>query len=69
MISEKIGNFYASLEDKWYSFVDSIEAKGIPLGKYADFLDNHGIPSFPFTIMLIILIIAGIVEGILISIL
>lgn len=60
MISEKIGGFYASIEDKWYALVDALQEKGIPLGSYADFLDNHGIPSFLFTVLVIVLLAAGI---------
>ncbi|MFH1240225.1 MAG: transglycosylase SLT domain-containing protein [Candidatus Diapherotrites archaeon] len=59
MISEKLGSFYAGFEDKWYALVDSLEEKGIPIGVYADALDNNGIPSFPFTVALVVIIIAG----------
>lgn len=55
-----LGDFYKGLEDKYYAFMDSLDAKGIPVYKVIDPLDNAGIPSFP-VFVLIILIILGII--------
>ncbi len=51
---------YTSLEDKWYAFLDSLDAKGIPVYKIIDPIENAGIPSLPLFAGLIILIILGI---------
>ena len=53
---EKLSGFYVGIEDKWFSMLDWLDARGIPVYKYSDFLENHGIPSFPFTIALIFII-------------
>ncbi|MEK6972434.1 MAG: hypothetical protein AABW72_00100 [archaeon] len=58
MIGEKLAGIYASLEEKWYNLLDFLENKGIPVGTYSNFLEGKGIPSFPFTLGIIILIIA-----------
>ena len=52
---------YSNLEDKWYSFLDSLDAKGIPVYKIIDPLENAGIPSFPLVLGVVTLIILGLV--------
>lgn len=49
---------YASLEDKWYGFVDGISEKVPAFGKFIDGLEDKGIPTFPAFIVLIVIIIA-----------
>lgn len=63
MIGEKLSGFYLSLEDKWFKMLDWLDSKGLPVYAYSDFLENRGIPSFPFTIA-IIAIIAFLLFGI-----
>ncbi|MDD5148193.1 MAG: carboxypeptidase regulatory-like domain-containing protein, partial [Candidatus ainarchaeum sp.] len=55
-LGEGLSGFYIGIEDKWFGMLDWLDGKGVPVYKYSDFLENHGIPSFPFTIGLIVLI-------------
>jgi len=57
MVFGSLSGAYIKVEESWYKLVDKLSAKGIPLYTYTDFLDKRGIPSFPFTIALAILII------------
>ncbi len=50
---------YSNLEDKWYSFLDSLDAKGIPVYKMIDPIEKAGIPSFPLFIGIVLLIVFG----------
>ncbi|MFH1234342.1 MAG: hypothetical protein V1493_01900 [Candidatus Diapherotrites archaeon] len=52
-----LAGVYVKAEDAWYGLVDSLSDKGIPLYAYTDFLDKKGIPSFPFTIAILLLLI------------
>ncbi|MBN1159666.1 MAG: hypothetical protein JXA43_00320 [Candidatus Diapherotrites archaeon] len=61
-IFAKLEDFYFDLEDKYYAFIDAMAAKGIPLYKVSDFLDDKGIPPFPVFMGLIGLLILGIVS-------
>ena len=56
MFFDKLSDAYVRAEDAWYHFVDAVSAKGIPLYAYTDFLDKRGIPSFPFSVALAILV-------------
>ena len=58
MISERLAGIYNRLEDGFYKIVDFLSAKGIPVGKFTDLVDNRGIPAFPFTIGVAVIIIA-----------
>ena len=58
MIGEKLAGIYASLEEKWYNLLEFLDSKGIPVGAYSNFLEGRGIPSFPVTIGIIVLLIA-----------
>lgn len=52
---------YGKVEDAYYGLLDWLEEKGIGFPwKYNDFLEGHGIPSLPFTLALIVIVIAGI---------
>ena len=52
--------FYAGLEDKFYAFMESLEAKGIPAVKFfVEPLENKGVPSFPVAMLLLALLLAG----------
>lgn len=52
MFLEYIRDFYSKIEDKWYSLLDFLSARGLPANAYADFLEKKGIPSFPTTVAL-----------------
>jgi len=58
MIFDALSDVYVGIEEKWYGLVDGLSDKGIPLYAYTDFLDKKGIPSLPFTVALMILLIA-----------
>jgi len=58
MVFGTLSDVYVQAEETWFKFVDAVSAKGIPLYAYTDFLEKKGIPSLPFTIALIILVIA-----------
>lgn len=58
MLSEKIGNVYSTLEEKYYSLLDFLDEKGLPVYTYNDFLEEKGLPAFPVTVALIILALA-----------
>jgi len=58
MISEKLGDVYSGLEEKYYGLLDFLDKKGLPVYTYNDFLEEKGLPAFPITIALIVLFIA-----------
>ena len=60
VIAEKLSGIYAALEDKYYSFLDFLDGKGVPVYAYNDFLEEKGIPPFPLTVAVLLLVIAGI---------
>ena len=59
-IVDKLKGFYYALEDKWYAFIDWLDAKGIPGYKFVDFFENRNIKSFPVALAIIVVIIAAI---------
>ena len=59
-VSDSIKGFYFSLEDKYYSFLDWLDSRGIGVYKLVDAVENSGLPSFPFALILLLLIISGI---------
>ncbi|MFH1255676.1 MAG: carboxypeptidase regulatory-like domain-containing protein [Candidatus Diapherotrites archaeon] len=50
---------YSSLEEKFYGFLDALDAKGIPVYKIVDPLEKAGVPAFPLFIILALLVIAA----------
>jgi len=66
-ILEFLSNFYNKLENKWFDLLDFLDSKGIPVYAYASFLEERGIPSFPFTIAIFLLIAVLIFSFVLIS--
>ncbi|PIU21934.1 MAG: hypothetical protein COT14_03775, partial [Candidatus Diapherotrites archaeon CG08_land_8_20_14_0_20_30_16] len=60
-----LGNFFskinAKLQEKYQGLSDFLTEKGIPLQRYNNFLEGHGIPAMWFSIFLILLIIIVIV--------
>ncbi|MBU2475870.1 hypothetical protein KKG83_00185, partial [Candidatus Micrarchaeota archaeon] len=59
MISETLGNIYTKIEEKFYSFFDFLEDKGIPVYKIIDPIEEKGIPFFPLTIALIVILLVA----------
>ncbi|MEM4598879.1 MAG: hypothetical protein QW400_04300 [Candidatus Diapherotrites archaeon] len=57
MIMDKLGSIYANIEEKWFELLKALQEKGIPAYSYAEFLENRGIPSLPFTIAVIVLLL------------
>ncbi len=51
---------YYSVEDKWYSFVDSVSEKVPAIGSIVDVVEEKGIPSFPLAILIVLLLIIGV---------
>ncbi len=60
MFSEKLGGIYSALEEKYYAVLDFLDAKGVPVYAYNDALEERGLPAFPITIALMVILIAGI---------
>ena len=50
---------YYSVEDKWYSLVDSVSEKVPAVGSFVDLVEEKGIPSFPLAILIVLLLIVG----------
>ncbi|MEW5955569.1 MAG: carboxypeptidase-like regulatory domain-containing protein [Candidatus Micrarchaeota archaeon] len=55
-------SFYGMLEDKWYAFVDwAVQKLHVPLDKFfVNPLEDHGIPSLPVAIAIVVALIGGI---------
>ena len=51
---------WEKIEDKWYSFLDSLDAKGIPVYKIINPIEKIGIPSLPLFIAIILVLLGGI---------
>ncbi|MBI4360951.1 hypothetical protein HY572_04240 [Candidatus Micrarchaeota archaeon] len=52
--------FYESLEEGYYSFMDSLEDRGIKVYEFfINPVESHGIPSFPLFSLIILLLIGG----------
>ena len=59
MFSERLSGIYTSLEEKYYSVLGFLGGKGIPVYAYNDFLEEKGLPAFPITVALLVLLVAG----------
>jgi hypothetical protein len=57
LISEKLANFYTHLEDKYFTVLDALDHKGIPVYTYSDFFEEKGIPSFIVTIAIVVMLL------------
>ena len=44
---ERRQGFYSRLEDSWYSLLDSLEGRGVPVHVVVDALETRGVPSLP----------------------
>src|SRR3989338_6030216 len=58
---DSIKKVYFSVEDVYYSFMDALDKKvGIPVYKFfVDPIENSGVPSFPFAVLLFALLAFG----------
>jgi len=57
MITDRLGSIYAKIEEKWFALLAFLQEKGLPAYSYAEFLENRGIPSLPFTIAAFVLLV------------
>ncbi len=57
-LSETLGKIYGKAEDSFYSLMDFLQEKGIPVYSVIDPLEGKGIPVFALTIALIIILAA-----------
>ncbi|MBS3061454.1 MAG: carboxypeptidase regulatory-like domain-containing protein [Candidatus Diapherotrites archaeon] len=57
-IVDGIRGVYFSLEDRYYSFLDALESKGIPVYKVVDPIDSV-VPSFPLFVLIVLLLLGG----------
>ncbi len=60
MVIQLIRSLYEKLEDGFYSLLDTLEGMGVPVYRVHDFLDERGIPPFPFFLALLLLLLSGI---------
>ncbi|MBI2598353.1 MAG: hypothetical protein HYW50_04105, partial [Candidatus Diapherotrites archaeon] len=56
-LSDIFGNVYAKFEDVFYSFLDFLDEKGLPVYGIVDPLEERGIPALPLA--LAVVLIAG----------
>ena len=54
-----MGEIYSQLEEKYYSFLDSLDGKGIPVYNIVDPIENAGIPSMPLFAGILIIHMLG----------
>ncbi len=58
MFGERLSGGYSRLEEKYYALLDFLDAKGVPVYRYNDFVEERGLPAFPVTVALLVLVIA-----------
>ena len=58
-----LGDVYRKIEDKYYGFVDWLDARGISLYPIIDRVEGRNIPSFPVAVALLAVIIVALVAG------
>ncbi|MFC2174421.1 collagen binding domain-containing protein [archaeon] len=54
----QITAIYKQVETKWYSLLDALSDKGVPVYKLVDPIENMGIPSFPLFVGGLIVLLA-----------
>ena len=59
-LGDSVKSFYLSLEDKYYSGLDWLDSKGVPVYGVVDAIESANIPSFPIFALLVLVILAGI---------
>ncbi len=55
---------YARLEEKYYSFLDSLEEKGIPVYKIVDPIEGANIPTFPLALVGLLVLLGLVIYGV-----
>ena len=63
-VLDSLKEIYGKIEDKYYSFLDWVEEKGLPVYKVVDAIEASNIPSFPIAIIFALLILGLIFIGI-----
>ncbi len=58
-LGDTLKDYYKRLEDKYYSLMDYISDKGIPVYRVIDAIESRNIPSFPIFVLLCVLVLAG----------
>ena len=61
---DSLKEIYEKIEDKYYSFLDWIDGKGVPVYKVVDAIEASNIPSFPIAIIFTLLVLGLIFIGI-----
>ncbi|MEW6295805.1 MAG: hypothetical protein AB1467_05970 [Candidatus Diapherotrites archaeon] len=51
--------FYHSIEDAYYGLMDQLDRAGIPVYKIIDAIEAKNIPSFPFFLLFVIIVLCG----------
>ncbi len=59
-IIDRIRDAYLSAEERYYSFLDWLSERGIPLNRVAEAIESRGIPSFPVMVIALLLLFGGI---------
>ncbi|GEM_PF-1844840 len=55
-VLDSVRGVYFSMEDRYYAFLDSLDARGIPVYKAVDPIDSV-VPSFPLFVLVILLLL------------
>src|SRR3989344_1714801 len=55
-ISESLSGVYAKIEDSFYSFLDFLEEKGLPVYSVVNPLEERGVPFFPVFVLAILVL-------------
>ncbi len=63
-VLDSLKEIYEKMEEKYYSFLDWIDGKGVPVYKVVDAIEASNIPSFPIAIIFALLILGLIFIGI-----
>ena len=61
-LTDSLKEFYGKMEDGYYSLLDSLQEKGIPVYKAVDAIEGANIPSFPVALIAFVLVIFGIIS-------
>lgn len=56
-IGDTLASAYARVEDGFFNIVDWMDEKGIPIYAYVNALEDRGIPAFPVTIAMVVLLV------------
>jgi len=62
-VLDSLKEIYEKIEEKYYSFLDWIDGKGVPVYKVVDAIEASNIPSFPIAIIFTLLVLGLIFIG------